>query len=121
MPLKLTNADRPSVFEHLKEIGCCRFCAERFSGERYYDNYKKFEELAAALSDVSNGESKPQNQESPEEPVPKRPKLGTEVNDESACVDNACQDGVNTKDDTGCVACYGLLEIQHLKESFQQV
>ncbi|KAL1481799.1 hypothetical protein MTO96_034193 [Rhipicephalus appendiculatus] len=111
MPLKLTDADRPSVFEHLKEIGCCKFCAERFSGERYYDNYKKFEELAAALTDVSNA-----------------------ISNESACIDNACrdglleegdlfnkEDGVNSKDSTGCVACYGLLEIQHLKESFQQI
>lgn len=47
MPLKLSDADKPSVFDHLKEIGCCKFCAERFSGERYYDHYKKFEELAA--------------------------------------------------------------------------
>nr|XP_037272598.1 LOW QUALITY PROTEIN: tRNA pseudouridine synthase Pus10-like [Rhipicephalus microplus] len=134
MPLKLTDADRLSVLEHLKEIGCCKFCAERFSGERYYDNYKKFEELAAALSDVSNGESEPQNQKSTEEPSPKRPKLATEVISESASIDNACQDGlsgkcdlfskkdgVNSANDTGCVACYGLLEIQHLKSSFKQI
>lgn len=89
-----------------------------------------FTDPVLLLQDVINGETKSQNQESPEEPTPKRQKLGTEATIDTSV--DACKDRLSeqcdlsngdggTKDDTGCVACYGLLEIEHLKASFQQV
>ncbi|XP_070382961.1 tRNA pseudouridine synthase Pus10 isoform X4 [Dermacentor albipictus] len=87
-------------------------------------------------SDVSNGKTDSEDQKSLEEPSPKRQKLGAKATSDVSAHDDVCKDrlserrdpfhegggdGSGTKDDIGCVACYGLLEIEHLKASFQQI
>ncbi|KAK8775779.1 hypothetical protein V5799_030878 [Amblyomma americanum] len=135
MPLTLPDADKPTVFDHLREIGCCKLCAERFTGERYYDHYKKFTDLAA-LSESNSNETVCQEKEQSEEPASKRPRLADAEtsNDELAAVTNAHKESSpeqlssvtsngeqNCIEDTGCIACYSLLDIQHIESSFQQI
>lgn len=135
MPLTLPDADKPAVFEHLRGIGCCKFCAERFTGERYYDHYKKFTDLAV-ISESNSNEMVCQKKESSEEPVLKRPKLAdaNTSDDDLANITNAHKESPpeqhgsvtskgekNCIEETGCIACYSLLEIQHIKSSFLQI
>lgn len=134
MPLKLSGANKPAVLQHLREIGCCKFCAERFTGERYYDHYKTFRELAV-LSGLDSSESAVQ---STDEPSPKRPKLEDadgSSGDPAKVADTSEDHLAESRDPTGssngtkdssessdvCVACYSLLEVPHLKESFDQI
>ncbi|KAH9380418.1 hypothetical protein HPB48_001073 [Haemaphysalis longicornis] len=129
MPLKLSDENKPAVFEYLREIGCCKFCAERFTGERYYDHYKTFRELAV-LSGLESSEASVQPSD---EPSSKRPKLDADGScDEPAKVEDSGEDHMaeshdpsgtsnGTEDSSDvCVACYSLLEVPHLKASFDQ-
>lgn len=130
MPLKLSDENKPAVFEYLREIGCCKFCAERFTGERYYDHYKTFRELAV-LSGLESSEASVQPSD---EPSSKRPKLDADGScDEPAKVEDSGEDHMaeshdpsgtsnGTEDSSDvCVACYSLLEVPHLKASFDQI
>ncbi|XP_029834609.2 tRNA pseudouridine synthase Pus10 [Ixodes scapularis] len=127
MPLILSDESKTSVSDHLKEIGCCKFCVLRFLGERYYKTYHE-PTLAEDLNE-------PVDQDLSEEPAVKRPKLGstnsskdeqnhvfTEKNGEAETGDAKSagrpqENGQNTT----CIACYSLLEPKHLKESLRQM
>ncbi|CAN7995204.1 unnamed protein product, partial [Ixodes hexagonus] len=127
MPLNLLDESKTSVSDHLKEIGCCKFCVLRFLGERSYKTYNE--------PTLTEGLNEADGQDQGEEPVVKRPKLGSTnfLTDEVNHVVTERNGDVPTEvpilsgspqengQNTTCVACYGLLEPKHLKESLRQM
>lgn len=114
MPLTLSKDDKINVSNHLHEIGCCKFCVLRFTGERCYKTYSE-----PGLSEgPCDGDVATENGNC-EEPAEKRPKL--EADGELQDVKESGDIADSEEKRQTCITCYSLLELGHLRRSFQEM
>lgn len=123
MNFSLSSSDKSLVCEHLRSVGCCRFCILRYLSSEFTGTLR---DLEPALSDTAEDADKRTKEEPPEKKAKhanehSAPDAVTDHNNREQKTNSDCDTEGFQPDGRACVGCYNLLKIAHLKEAINQL